>query len=400
MEKRKVVILTLDAGFGHRKAANAICEALTGAEEQNIECIIMNPLDEHLFSGMLEKTQKQYDEVSQNHRFIYQTIYDIINNYPISLFADQIITNFLIREIMHVIVDEKPDGIIVTFPIFGTAIRRILTLFNVKIPVYTVVTDHYNVHRLWFHPGSDKFFVSSDDLKKQAKKIGVPSEKVIVSGIPIDIRIAKENRSKEEIRKVLGWNSDLPIVTIVGSKRVQHLQETVLAINEAKLPCQLCIIVGGDDELFQTLSDMEWKIPIHLYNYVKNMPEFLFASDILLTKAGGLITSEGLACGLPMIIIDAISGQETGNVDYLESKEAAVSCLKTEKILDTLQKWLQKKSKTFGQYENNARKIGKPNAAITIANHMIYDMETMTVNYDRVNMWKKLQNPFEWPVYW
>ncbi|MFZ2470667.1 MAG: glycosyltransferase, partial [Methanothrix sp.] len=375
-KKKKILILTLDAGFGHRRAASAIQNALQQIHADEVECKIVNPIKGEGLSSIVQKTQVQYDDTSRNHREIYGIVFNVLNHYPLSLMADHAVTQLFIKEVTETILDECPDGIISTFPLFITAIRRILFILRLRIPFYTVVTDLDDVHRTWFHPGPNKYFVASEQLKYQAVECGISPEKVVISGIPVDTRITAETRDKSTLRQQLGWDSNLPTLLAIGSKRVQNLLEKMIAVDECGLVLQLCIVAGGDDELFKAINAKEWKNNIHCYNFVENIPEMLLASDILITKAGGLITSEGLACGLPMIIIDSISGQETGNVKYLLKNNAAVVVSSNDELKRTLNLWLMNDHQLKDQYAQNARRLGKPDAAYIISNNLINDMRT------------------------
>lgn len=392
---KKVLIFTLDAGFGHRKAAKAIADALAHEYAEAIECKVINPLKEDGMSAILQKSQSYYDESSRNHRSVYKTAYETINYYPVSLFADQVVTQLLIREVLETLIQEKPDGIISTFPIFNTPVRRVLELLHLHIPFYSVVTDLENVHRLWFHHGPDRYFVASEQLKNQAIKIGVKQEKVLVSGIPVDIRIPCENRDQLTIRQELGWTTGLPTVVAIGSKRVNDLYEKMLAVDDCGFPIQTCIVAGGDEDLFKRISAVSWKNPTHCYNYVENVPEMLMASDVLVTKAGGLITSEGLACGLPMLLIDSISGQETGNVNYILSKGAGILAETDQELQKNLQRLLQNDQKILRIYAEKSRVAGKPDAAFMIAQMISNDMQVNRSADKNKWIWNTVQRLYE-----
>jgi 1,2-diacylglycerol 3-beta-galactosyltransferase len=119
--------------------------------------------------------------------------------------------------------------------------------------------------------------------------------------------------------------------------------------------------------LFESIRTKNWRIPVHCYNYVRNLPEMMCAADLLLTKAGGLTTSEALACGLPIIFVEAIRGQETGNVSYVCEHSAGAMAETPVEVQATLCTWLQNDQKVLRQFSRNARKLGKPDAAYQIA---------------------------------
>ena len=83
------------------------------------------------------------------------------------------------------------------------------------------------------------------------------------------------------------------------------------------MPFQIAIITGGDDKLYKALQPIEWQHPTKIYDFVENMPAMMRAADLIACKAGGLIVTESLASGLPLLLIHALPGQEIGNADYV-----------------------------------------------------------------------------------
>lgn len=399
-QKKKIIILTMDAGFGHRRAALAIADALKKAYPEEVDCLVVNPLKKEGITSLIEKSQNMYDVTSREHRELYHMGYEAINNFPVSLFADQVTTTILFKAILDLIVNESPDGIISTFPIFSSPVSRVLKMLLLRIPFYSVVTDMVDVHKFWFLPGPEKFFVATDQLADQAVNNFVRRGRVVVSGIPIDTRIATETREKSVIRQDLGWDVDLPTVTAIGSKRVNNLLEKLVSIEDCDLPFQFCIVAGGDDDLYQAVSSRSWKVPVHCYNYVENIPELLLASDLLITKAGGLITSESLACGLPMIIIDSISGQESGNLQFLLNNHTAVEAKTNEELLKTVRLWLSEDQAQLKRYAENAKRLGKPSAAFQIAQSMVGEINANKYEVRNKLIWNQIQLLSELPSSW
>jgi UDP-N-acetylglucosamine:LPS N-acetylglucosamine transferase len=97
------------------------------------------------------------------------------------------------------------------------------------------------------------------------------------------------------------------------------------------------------------------------------MGTFMRAADCILGKAGGLTVSEALACGLPMILVDVIPGQETGNAEYVVSGNAGVLARDPVEVLETVYHWLEKDRRLYCQQAENARRLGHPRAAYDIA---------------------------------
>jgi 1,2-diacylglycerol 3-beta-galactosyltransferase len=130
---------------------------------------------------------------------------------------------------------------------------------------------------------------------------------------------------------------------------------------------QLVAIAGGDDELYQRFQGTEWHVETHCYNFVTEMGTFMRAADCILGKAGGLTVSEGLACGLPLILVDVIPGQETGNANHVVSGNAGVLARDPIEVLEAMCHWLEKDRRLYHQQAQNARKLGHPQAAYDVA---------------------------------
>jgi 1,2-diacylglycerol 3-beta-galactosyltransferase len=133
------------------------------------------------------------------------------------------------------------------------------------------------------------------------------------------------------------------------------------------LPLQLVVVAGGDDELYQRFQETEWHVETHCYNFVTEMGSFMRAADCILSKAGGLTVSEALACGLPLILVDVIPGQETGNANYVASGNAGVLARDPIEVLETVCHWLENDRRLYHLQAQNARKLGHPQAAYDVA---------------------------------
>ena len=165
-----------------------------------------------------------------------------------------------------------PDAIVTTYPMYQSALEAVFTIDRILIPLYTVVTDLANVHRLWFHHAATACLVPNPAVRDQAIANNLKPEQVIVTGIPVSPRLVQETRSKEEIRRELGWDEKRLTVLAVGSKRVDRLVETVNIFNHSGFPIQLAIAAGKDPALFEQLQAIQWHVPAYLYEYVSNMP--------------------------------------------------------------------------------------------------------------------------------
>jgi 1,2-diacylglycerol 3-beta-galactosyltransferase len=196
---------------------------------------------------------------------------------------------------------------------------------------------------------------------------GLSPDRVKVTGIPVHPDLARENRTPPAVRAELGWQPDLTTVLAVGSKRVGHLNGILRALNHSGLPLQLVAVAGGDDELYHKFQSTEWHVPTHVYKFIDNMPTLMHAADCIICKAGGLIVTESLACGLPLLLVDALPGQEAGNADYVIQGGAGELGQDPIEGLEIICHWLDRGGELLAQRAHNAKCLGRPRAADDIA---------------------------------
>ncbi|MHC1739488.1 MAG: glycosyltransferase [Anaerolineaceae bacterium] len=365
--KKKILILTADAGFGHRSAANAVAAAIEEKYPNELIYEIVNPLDNKGTPTFLRESQADYTKWVRNVPELYRFGYDASDALvPTRLLENSL--SVLLHDVMRDILKEsQPDAILATYPMYPPALTPLFHNKKRRVPLFTSITDLSTVHRLWFHRKVDGCLVPNSLVADLATSYGLNPEKVIITGIAVNPNVVRETRSKTEIRAELGWTPDIPTVLAVGSKRVERLIDTLNIINHFGAPLQLVVVAGKDEHLLSELSHFDWHIPAHIYDFVDNVPLLMHASDLIISKAGGLIVTESLACGLPMILIEILPGQETGNAEYVTALGAADLADDPICILENLSHLLQNNHSLLKQRAENAARIGQPRSAYKIA---------------------------------
>jgi UDP-N-acetylglucosamine:LPS N-acetylglucosamine transferase len=364
---RRILILYADYGSGHRSASNAVQAALEQIYGDHVITAMVNPIDDRAAPKFLKREQTRYDRRVTETPQLYKLAYDI---------GDMSVTTNIMESAMIVLLHEAirkaidaytPDAIVNTYPLFCSPLSGIYTISRQYIPTITVVTDFTNVNKLWFNSVSELTVVPTDNTRQSAIDQGLDPQTVRLCGIPVHPSIANERRSKEQIRKELGWTTGMTTALVVGSKRVKRLPEMLHALNHSALPVQLGLVAGGDERLYSTFSETDWHLAANMYNRVENIPTLMHASDLIVCKAGGLITSEALAAGLPLLYVDLIQGQETGNLEYIVQEGAGELASDPVKVLEILFHWLAGDQTLLRERAANARRIGRPRAAFDVA---------------------------------
>ena len=364
---KRILILTADAGFGHRSAANAVAAAF--AEHYAGRCVIQisNPLDDKRVPPFVRDTQSDYDKIVRQMPDFWKLEYQISDaTVPVAVIERALIV--LLIGVMRTLIREfNPDVIITTYMLYMAPLDAYITLRKLPIPIITVVTDLTNVHRLWFYQGMDECMVPSEEAVDQAISSGLAPNSVHLTGIPVNPAFARERREKAEIRSELGWAPDITTALVVGSRRVRNLMNFLNVLNHAGFQIQFVLVAGGDDELYSKYKANEWHSVTHIYNLSDRMPQFMRASDLIIGKAGGLMTSEALACGLPLLFVDVTPGQEEGNASYAINHGAGEHARNPVDALEIMFHWLYRDHRLLEERARNALAIGKPNSAYSVA---------------------------------
>jgi 1,2-diacylglycerol 3-beta-galactosyltransferase len=372
----RVLILTSDAGFGHRRAAQAIDAALTRRFGEDVETRIENPLDAPELPDILRMIETTYDGIVTDDAMLYQLAYNATDAPVVAGLMQRVATTVLDSTLTRYVEDFHPNVLVTTYPAYTYSMIRTARKMDRQIPVDVIVTDLIGVHSLWFHEKTDMTFVPTGGVLRQALDAGLGKDQLHLSGMPVHPRIAElQDRDPAELRRKLGWDVDMMTALIVGSSRTGQTMNITRLLDRSGLQLQLVAVGGGDPKLTRQLEQAEWRGTVHTYGLVENMAEMMRAADLIICKAGGLIVSEALASGLPLILFEALPGQEVGNVRYVIESGAGEWSPGAIGALTTVYAWLARDHTIFEQRRAAARRVGKPRAAYDVAEQIMHQAE-------------------------
>lgn len=370
MQKKRCLIITSDAGFGHRSAALSVSKALESLYPSEVEILVTNPIQETDTPTVMKPIEKGYDRSVRMSPGLYRLSYEVSDSRLVSEVVEGALTLMLQRIMADTIRDFRPNVILNTNEMFNNPIGKVLQDTNPKIPSFTAVTDLADVHSLWFSPEPERFFIANEWVKVKALESGVPEEKLVISGIPVSPDFALNQVEKQALRGSLGLDPHRLTLLFVGSSRVSNLQDYLQALENFTTPVQAVVIAGGNDTLYKELIGRHYDFPVEVRNFEQNVPQWMMASDVLVTKAGGLIVSEGLAAGLPILLIDYLPGQEEGNVRYLLSHQAGALVQNVGEFRAMMAYWMQEDGARLNQVARASAGLGHPEAALKVAKAM------------------------------
>jgi len=373
-KKRKILILTGDAGLGHRSAAEALEKAFNKRYSDQCEVTVHNPLNHPDIPDVIRQSQSDYDEIVKAIPELYRLSYEVSDSeLPVSLMEEGF--TLMLLDVMRQIMDERqPEIILTTYPIYAAPLSALQDSGELEAPTISTVTDLVTVHHVWFNKGLTRLTVPTEVVRQKALEAGLQPEQVVLTGIPVDPDIHNlKQRETPTVRKALGWAAETTTLLVAGSPRVVSLMDIMAAIDSSNLQIQFVLVAGGNEGLFNQFQNTNWKHPAKVYDFVDTMPKFMRASDLIMSKAGGLIVTESLASGLPLMLVHMLPGQERGNVDYVQDHDAGAYCETPEDVLETINHWLANDRQRLQELAANSATAGKANAAFEIA-QMAWDL--------------------------
>ena len=368
IKEKHILILTADAGMGHRSAAEAIKYAIEQKSGDQCRTTIENPLNHPKTPELLRRSQTDYDEIVKRLPELYKMGFKASNASLPASFMEGTFIVALYEAIKDLIHQYQPDLIITTYPIYQAPIHAVSVIKKLHLPLITVVTDLSTVHQVWFHAGAMRCAVPTEIVRQKALKSGLTPDQVLLTGIPVHPRIIDFKQiEKQDLRQTLGWPQDPLNVLVVGSPRIEGLLDTIKLIDHSGYDLHLVLVAGGDQTLYQRFQETDWHHPATTYDFVDFLPKLMRAADMIVCKAGGLIVTESLASGLPLMLVHALPGQEIGNVDFVVENQAGMMCRTPGEILETLSIWLRNDRLLLEKTAQNASHLIPDDAAFKIA---------------------------------
>jgi processive 1,2-diacylglycerol beta-glucosyltransferase len=368
----KVLILHASAGAGHKRAAEALAKAFA-LEDKNAEVIVRDILD--FTSPVFRKTYgKGYLDIVRKAPELWGFMFARSDK------KAQLPSHKKIRAIFN----EMNAGAFIKFCKECNADIVVCTHFMPleilarkfgrrwrDVPLYCVVTD-FAVHSLWVVQNVDCYYVATEDARRQLIRKGQPAEKIRIAGIPVD-PVFSQCDTPENARRKLDIDPGISTILLLsGGFGVGPMAELIRSFGQVDVNCQLLIVAGANEKLRKEAiaAASGLKIPAKVFGFVNNIHELMDASDIVISKPGGLTTSEVLAKGKPMIVIDPIPGQEQRNCEYLLEAGAAVRLYESEDAPYKVQTIMADPARLM-RMQMNAREISHPNAAREIVRDIL-----------------------------
>jgi len=362
---KRVLILSASVGSGHVKAADALERAMRARDD----------VEEVLCDDSLDHTNLL-------HRQFYSTLYSKLSSIMPEFLgwwyehsddpwvADKSRLAIDLPQalpLINLVKDFCPDVILCTHFMPAGVISWLIGNGKLDAQLGVVVTV-FHFHAFWITRAFNWYFVAQEEDKIHMEALGLPSDRIEVTGIPVDPEFAKPVDTSAVLLRH-GLKPERPTLLIAGGALgMSPASAVVRQILQLDRDFQAIIVCGRNEEMLAEISALVKDRPddFRVFGYTSEISDFMAAASILLSKPGGMTTAEALARGLPMVILDPIGGQEERNSDVLLECGAALKCTELTLITHKLRLLLDDPEK-LQRMSNNARALGRPNAAADIA---------------------------------
>eukprot|EP00262_Sarcandra_glabra_P011039 TRINITY_DN26737_c0_g1_i1.p1 TRINITY_DN26737_c0_g1~~TRINITY_DN26737_c0_g1_i1.p1 ORF type:complete len:526 (+),score=61.70 TRINITY_DN26737_c0_g1_i1:13-1590(+) len=376
--QKKVLILMSDTGGGHRASAEAIKAAFNEEFGEEYQVFVTDLWSDH--------TPWPFNQLPRSYNFLvkhgplwkmtyYGTAPRLVHQPHFAATS-----TFIAREVAKGLMKYQPDIIISVHPLMQHVPLRILRARGLleKIVFTTVVTDLSTCHPTWFHKLVTRCYCPTLEVVKRASKAGLQPSQIRVYGLPVRPSFVKPVRPKDELRRELGMDEDLPAVLLMGGgEGMGPIEATARALGDTlydeslgEPTGQILVICGRNKKLANRLLSTKWKIPVQVKGFVTKMEECMGACDCIITKAGPGTIAEAMIRGLPIILNDYIAGQEVGNVPYVVENGCGKFSKSPSQIANIVAQWFGPKCDELKVMSQNALKLARPDAVFKIVHDL------------------------------
>ena len=326
---KKIIIFYGSYGGGHLSAARSIKEHIeknyTDVEVSMIDCM------EYISKTINKVTTKAYSSIAKNAKWAWGKIYYNSGKGPLFLITNNS-QKLLALKLNKLLQEINPDLIISTHPFSSQMCAYLKNKYKISSKIATVLTD-YAPHVQWLmYPDQvNYFFVAHDKMKLELIKHDIDENKIFATGIPLSNRFLS-HYNKEKILSEYNLSSTKKTILFFAGGEYGFGKDKTLNILKTLINSfsnfQIIAIAGKNEKMknkFEELvKESNSKDIVKILPFTNKVPELMSVSDLVITKPGGLTTTESLASGLPIIVINPIPGQETENAEFLEKNNVGI----------------------------------------------------------------------------
>ena len=369
---KKILIFYASYGGGHLSAANSIKQYIddnfSDFDTKLIDCML------YVNKPINKLTTTAYKEMAKKFPWAWGEVYSHSQKGPMAHISSTA-NNLMARKLLKLLKEYNPSIIISTHPFGSQMVSYLKRKALIDCKLATIMTD-FSPHEQWLvgKEQVDFFFVSHEKMRQLLIDDNIPESKVFATGIPLSNRFLM-HYNKLDIMNSFDLNPDKKVILFFGGGEFGLGREQTIKILKSFISHvnnhQIVAIAGKNEKMkvaFESLvSEMHAGEIVKVLSYTNQVPELMSISDLVVTKPGGLTTTESLASGLPIIAINPIPGQEEENAEFLEKSGVAIWLKKRDDFDSVISNLLSSEQKLH-QMKINTKLLAKKNSTRDICN--------------------------------
>lgn len=361
----RILIATVTAGGGHLAAAAALEEAWRAARPDDV----IERLDLVKFFSPLHKKihEDGYVKLVELAPELWGMIFGKTDHPKVARQMNQLRRAFPSQsrgKFARHLKQFNPDAVLCTHYLPLEALGLLRQKQKTPQPLVASIVTDFEAHALWMDACVDLYCVAAEETKARLVARGAPAENIAVTGIPIAQKFLSKPDAKT-VRQNYGLRDDQPVLLVLGGGfGMGPVAEILAELDKVPGRFQTLVVAGRNEKLRRELATQSRQHPTHVLGFAANMHELMTVADLVITKPGGLTSSEALALGKPLFILNPIPGQEAANSDFLLERGAAAKVNRVEDLPFRLGQLLG--SRKLGEMAKAAKALGRPQAAAAV----------------------------------
>ncbi|KXG73595.1 MGDG synthase family glycosyltransferase [Thermotalea metallivorans] len=363
-----ILFFTVSAGEGHNQVAKTVADKIKSIDSRHKVEIIdtFNYVHPNLHKIVFEAYIKSIKYIPTLYGFIYKRS-EVTDNsiIDVSEFLNKII---LSRKLSKLLADFQPDVIVCTHPFPAEALSVMKRKGRISTPLVTILTD-YTIHPSWINKEIDFYIMPSENFIYEFQYWQIEPEKTRFFGIPIHEKFSV-NPDRDQVCAKLKVDNTFTALIMGGGLGLGNITETLNYLFTYNIDIQIIAIAGKNEELYRYLSQINRK-NLKVFGFVSNVDEFMSASDIIITKPGGITVTEALVKELPIIVTWNLPGQEERNMEFILNNGIGMVAASPNSLISCIN-LLKEDKERYAIMRQNMSRLKKPEAVRDIANFLLH----------------------------
>lgn len=362
----RIALLYGDTGGGHRSAAQSIERGLHMVYGDSVQTELINGL--HYAPSAFRPLTEGYPIWVNYARTLYALGFHASNQRRRVIALRNVLEPIGEKAAAEMLHDHPADVYVSCHPIFNHTVPFAIAAARMSSRYVHVVTDLVSGHVLHYTPEVDHCIVPTDEAREEAIRNFVRIDKISVTGQPVPPDFRARMGVRDQLRQSLGLHDDvLTVLLMGGGDGMGRLEVTARELALSGLPIQMLVVCGRNRTVRENLEFVNPRVPyFKVFGFVDNVPEMMGASDVIITKAGPGTICEAFIAELPILLYDAVPGQEEGNVRYVVDKGAGAWCPTPVAVLKQLRTWIAHPDELQAARRASAL-LARPDSALEIA---------------------------------